>query len=339
MFNKQKNMDFTMSLIYAAITSAIAFVVTYLLTPALIKYLNKRGMVVKDYHKPNNVQVPRPGGISIIVAIAAAELVLFIFTMSNGVLAILLCSLIAFFIGYVDDRRVMGGYFKPVALLAAAIPIIVLGAYDFHLDFPFFGSVRIPLLYIGVILLTIPIMGNTINSIDVLNGVVSGFIAITSVPLIIALFLQGNMEIAIAALPLLLSSLAFYKYHRYPSRIFPGDSGVLVWGAMYGAIAIVGGVEVVATIALLPAIINSFLFLASVKKIIEHREVKGRPTILLDDFRLKASTESKAPVSLVRLILANGPMREEEIAKSIFKLGVFSSAIAILTAVLIGVNI
>lgn len=332
-------MDFTMSLTYALVTSAIAFVVTYLLTPALIKYLNKRGMVVKDYHKPNNVQVPRPGGISIIVAIAAAELVLFIFTMSSGVLAILLCTVIAFFVGYVDDRRVMGGYFKPVALLAAAIPIIVLGAYDFHLDFPFFGSVRIPLLYIGVILLTIPIMGNTINSIDVLNGVVSGFIAITSVPLIIALFLQGKTEIAIAALPLLLSALAFYKYHKYPSRIFPGDSGVLVWGAMYGAIAIVGGVEVVATIALLPAIINSFLFLASVKKIIEHREVKGRPTILLDDFRLKASTESKAPVSIVRLILANGPMREEEIAKSIFKLGAFSSGIAILTAVLIGANI
>jgi len=328
-----------MSFVPAITVSAIAFVVTYFLTPVLIKYLNQRGMVVKDYHKPNNQQVPRPGGLSIIAGIVAAEVALFAFTMSSGVLAILLCTVIAFFVGYVDDKKTMGGYFKPVALVGAAIPIILLNAYDFHLDFPFFGSAKIPILYIALILVAIPIMGNTINSIDVLNGIVSGFIAIASVPLIITLFLQNKVDIAIAALPLLLSAIAFYKYHKYPSRIFPGDSGTLAWGAMYGAIAIVGGVEVVATIALLPAVINSFLFLASVKKIVEHRAIKERPTVLLDDYRLKASTESSAPVTLLRLVLANGPMREDEIARSIFKLGVFSAGMAILTAVLIGVSI
>jgi UDP-N-acetylglucosamine--dolichyl-phosphate N-acetylglucosaminephosphotransferase len=76
---------------------------------------------------------------------------------------------------------------------------------------------------------------------------------------------------------------------------------------MYGAIAIVGGVEVVATIAILPAIINSFLFLTSVKRIVEHREVKARPTILMDDYRLMSSKELGAPVTLLRLVLANGP--------------------------------
>jgi len=328
-----------MSFVPAVIASVIAFLVTYLLTPTLIKYLNKHGMVVKDYHKPNDGQVPRPGGPSIIVAIVAAEIALFVFTMSNGILAILLCTVIAFFIGYVDDRRVMPGYFKPLALVAAAIPIILLNAYDFYLDFPFFGSARIPVLYIALVLAAIPVMGNTVNSIDVLNGVVSGFIAIASVPLIITLFLQNKVDIAIAALPLLLSALAFYRYHKYPSRIFPGDSGTLAWGAMYGAIAIVGGVEVVATVALLPAIINSFLFLASVKRITEHREVKARPTVLLDDYRLMASTERNAPVTLVRLVLAHGPMREDEIARSVFKLTAFSAGIAILTAVLIGVRI
>jgi UDP-N-acetylglucosamine--dolichyl-phosphate N-acetylglucosaminephosphotransferase len=328
-----------MSFVPAIIVSVIAFVVTYVLTPVLIKHLNKSGMLVKDYHKPNDQQVPRPGGPSIIVALVAAEAALLALTMSTGVLAILLCTVIAFFVGYIDDRKAMGGYFKPLALVGAAIPIILLNAYDFNLDFPFFGSTKIPILYIGLILIAIPIMGNTINSIDVLNGIVSGFIAIASVPLIITLFLQNKVDIAIAALPLLLSAIAFYKYHRYPSKIFPGDSGTLAWGAMYGAIAIVGGVEVVATIALLPAIINSFLFLASVKKIIEHKEIKARPTMLLDDYKLKASTEKSAPVTLLRLILANGPMREDEIARSVFKLAAFSAGMAILTAVLIGVSI
>ncbi len=328
-----------MSFVAAAVTGVIAFLVTYLLTPVLIKYLNKRGMVVKDYHKPNDKQVPRPGGPSIIVAITAAELALFIFTANNGVLAILLCTVIAFFVGYIDDKRVMPGYFKPLALVAAAIPIILLSAYHSHLEFPLFGSVKIPLLYIVLILFAIPIMGNTVNSIDVLNGVGSGFTAIASVPLIVTLFLQHKTDIAIAALPLLLSALAFYKYHRYPSRIFPGDSGTIAWGAMYGAIAIVGGIEIVATIALLPAIINSFLFLASVKRIIEHREVKARPTALLEDYRLTASKEVSAPVTLVRLVLAHGPMREDEIARSVFKLAAFSAGMAMLTAVLMNVRI
>ena len=83
-----------------------------------------------------------------------------------------------------------------------------------------------------------------------------------------------NYEIAIASLSLVFVSLAFYKYHKFPSKIFPGDSGALTLGAMYGAIAIVGEVEVIAAIALGPAIINSFLFLSSMKRIVEHRENK-----------------------------------------------------------------
>ena len=328
-----------LTLVHAVVVAAVSFLATYVLTPTLIKYLTRRGMVVKDYHKPSGTMVPRPGGHSIIVGIIAAELALYVLTTSNTVLAILLSTVIAYFVGYVDDRRVMPGYFKPLALVAAALPIILLGTYDPDLEFPLFGSVKIPLLYIAVILLTIPVMANTANSIDVLNGVVSGFMAIASVPLIVALLLQNRVDIALAALPLLFSALAFYKYHRYPSKIFPGDSGALLWGAMYGAIAIVGSVEVVATVALLPAIINSFLFLASVKKIVEHRELKGRPTKVLDDYRIMASKERGIRVSLVRLVLAHGPLSEKEIARNIFKLSVFSAGLAILTALLMVVKI
>jgi UDP-N-acetylglucosamine--dolichyl-phosphate N-acetylglucosaminephosphotransferase len=328
-----------MSLVFAAIVSAISFLVTYFLAPPFISYLQKHGMTVKDYHKPNEAQVPRPGGPITMLSIAAAGITLFFLTMSNGILAILFCTLIAFFIGYIDDRRVMPGYFKPLALVIAALPIVLLGTYDFYLDFPLFGTAKIPLLYIGLIFAMIPVVGNTVNSIDVLNGVVSGFIAIASIPLIVALFMNGKSEVAGAALLLFFSALAFYKYHKFPSKIFPGDSGVLAWGAMYGAIAIVGEVEFVAIIALLPAIINSFFFLASVKRVAEHRTVKARPVTLLDDYRLMASKERDAPATLVRMILANGPMSENDVAKSILKLAAFSAGMAILTAFLMRVVI
>ncbi|MDC3194766.1 UDP-N-acetylglucosamine-1-phosphate transferase, partial [bacterium] len=284
------------------------------------------------------VMVARPGGISIILGIVVSEIVLYGFFQLNEILAIIITTTAAFVIGYVDDRKVMGGWFKPMTLAIAALPIILFGAYDSDLAFPLFGDVQIPLLYLGLIIFMIPITGNTINSIDVLNGVATGFMVIASFTLSICLFILQNYEIAIVSLPLGFVSLAFYKYHKIPSKIFPGDSGALTFGAMYGVIAIIGGVEIIAAIALLPAVINSFLFLSSVKRVVEHRQIKN-PTMLTSDFKLKTTDEKTAPITLVRLILAGGPLTEKQVGFAIFKLAIFSGILAIITAFMMGVSL
>jgi UDP-N-acetylglucosamine--dolichyl-phosphate N-acetylglucosaminephosphotransferase len=308
------------------------------MTPPLIKILEKRGFTVKDVMK-KDVMVVRPGGPVILAGIISSELVLYAFLQMNEILAILITTSIACVIGYVDDRKVMGGWFKPLALAAAAIPIIALGAYDTNLAFPLFGTVQIPVLYLALIIFIIPITGNTINSIDVFNGVASGFMVIVSFSLSICLFIVQNYEIAIISLPLGFVSIAFYKYHKIPSKIFPGDSGALTFGTMYGVIAIVGGVEIIAAIALLPAVINSFLFLSSVKRVVEHRQIKEKSVEITADFKLKATDEKKAPVTLVRLILARGPMSEKQVILAIFKLAIFSGVLAIITAFMMGVSL
>jgi UDP-N-acetylglucosamine--dolichyl-phosphate N-acetylglucosaminephosphotransferase len=167
-----------------------------------------------------------------------------------------------------------------------------------------------------------------------MNGVASEVVIIALIPLLISIAVFGNTVIFLAALPLLFGMVAFYKYHRFPSKIFPGDSGTLLIGSMYGALAIAGSSEVIGVIALLPAVMNSFLFLDSVKKVIEHRQIKSRPTILMEDFRLMASKEGDAPSTLLRLILADGPLCEKEIGKRIFKLMIFSAVLAIVSIVL-----
>ena len=290
-------------------------------------------------NKKENVMVARPGGISIILGIVVSEIVLYGFFQLNEILAIIITTTAAFAIGYVDDRKVMGGWFKPLTLAIAALPIIFLGAYSSDLAFPLFGDVQIPLLYLGLIIFMIPITGNTINSIDVFNGVASGFMVIASFTLSICLFILQNYEIAIVSLPLGFVSLAFYKYHKIPSKIFPGDSGALTFGAMYGVIAIIGGVEIIAAIALLPAVINSFLFLSSVKRVVEHRQIKGKPVEFTSDFKLKATNDKTAPVTLVRLILAGGPLTEKQVGFAIFKLAIFSGILAIITAFMMGVSL
>ena len=326
-------------LILTAVASCIvAFFVVFLMTPPLIKFLEKRNLTVKDVNKKEDVMVARPGGLSIITGIIASEIVLYAFLQSNEILAIIITTSAAFVIGYVDDRKVMGGWFKPVALAIAATPIIALGAYNSDLAFPLFGTVQIPVLYLALIVFMIPITGNTINSIDVLNGVASGFMVIASFSLSICLFIIQNYEIAIASLPLGFVSLAFYKYHKIPSKIFPGDSGALTFGAMYGTIAIVGGIEVIAAIALLPAIINSFLFLSSVKKITEHRQIKN-PTSLTSELKIKSTDDVSAPITLVRLIVASKALSEKQVGFVIFKLAIFSGILAIITAFMMGVSL
>ena len=58
-----------------------------------------------------------------------------------------------------------------------------------------------------------------------------------------------------------------------------------------------------------------------------------------DDFRLRATDDKKAPVTLVRLILAGGPLSEKEVGLTIFKLVVFSGILAIITAFMMRISL
>jgi len=107
---------------------------------------------------------------------------------------------------------------------------------------------------------------------------------------------------------------------------------------MYGVIAIVGQVEIIAAVILLPAIINSFLFVSSAK-IVEHRQIRAKPVDHDEEFRLRATKEKTAPITLVRLILAGGPMTENQVGHAIFKLAIFSGILGIVTAFMMAIKI
>jgi UDP-N-acetylmuramyl pentapeptide phosphotransferase/UDP-N-acetylglucosamine-1-phosphate transferase len=316
--------------IYGIIVSVVSFLIVFFITPVFIEYLTRKGRVVVDYHKPGKPMVPRPAGPVLLIGIVISEIILYFLILDVEIISVLLTTIIAFIIGYIDDLKTMPGWFKPAALILAAIPIIVLGTHGNYLGL-IFDSAFIPILYILLILSIIPIVGNTINSIDVFNGVATGFIIITMIPLLVAVVLFSNTNVFLIGLPLLFGCIAMYQYHKFPSKIFLGDSGTLLLGSMYAGLSIVGNSEIIGVIALLPAVMNSFLFLSSVKKIVEHRQVKTRPVTICDDFRLMASKDSSAPATLVRLILARGPLSEQEIITRIFILATFSSILAIIS--------
>mgnify|MGYP001293965489 CR=1 FL=1 len=55
--------------------------------------------------------------------------------------------------------------------------------------------------------------------------------------------------------------------------------------------------------------------------------------------RLKSTSESNAPITLVRLLLAKKPLSEKQIGVEIFKLATFSGILAIITSFMMGVNL
>ncbi len=62
-----------------------------------------------------------------------------------------------------------------------------------------------------------------------------------------------------------------------------------LWVPPSEALAILGRMEVVVVVALMPQIMNAFYGLSSVGRLYERREIRQRPTKLLDDGRLAAT--------------------------------------------------
>ena len=86
-------------------------------------------------------------------------------------------------------------------------------------------------------------------------------------------------------------------------------------------------------------IYNFFYTSQKQKRIVDHRELNEKPVELTDDFKLKATNNRRARISLVRLIVAKTPLSEKEVGMVIFKLAIFSGGLAIITAFLMGIKL
>ena len=144
--------------------------------------LTNNGFIVKDYHKQSKPLIPSPGGPAIIISIAISEIILYYFTSDIRIISILTVLLISGFIGLIDDWKSLSGNFKTFLLISASLPIFFFNSYDPALIVPFIGSTRLTLLYPFLILIAIPVTANTVNTIDVFNGVYSRFVIFTTIP-------------------------------------------------------------------------------------------------------------------------------------------------------------
>lgn len=323
----------TPSLTSVAFIFIITFLVTFISTPIIGKVMRRHGITGKDVHKLSETDVPEMCGLAILLGLTIGAVCSIVF-LPNAILdttAFIGTVLIAGGMGVVDDLRPLSARVKPLLTAVACVPILLLGTFDPRPTIPLLGTVRLTVVYPFLIPLAIAVTSNGVNMMDVMNGSMSGTVGIISIAITAVLLVSGDVNTAALAAGLLAAVLAFHCFNRFPARVFSGDTGSLSVGAALGALAILGKIETVMIVALIPHIMNAFYGLSSVGRLYERREIRQRPTRLLNDGTIDASAERNAPVTLTRIILAKGPMREPEIVRGMMFLTLISSVLAVLT--------
>jgi len=263
------------------LSAIVAFVVTYIATNWLIRYLRRINLVVKDMNKKNTPLVPISGGLSVMSGIFTG-LMIYIFIQTfyykyTSTLIYLLAGLISIlmitFVGFLDDLIIkkskesskgLKQWQKPLLTLSAAVPLMVVNAGVTTMTFPILGRIDIGLIY-PLILIPIGVVGaaNMINILAGFNGIEVGMgIVYTGMLGLYAYF--NNREVAVVlSLITLFALIAFYFYNKYPAKILPGDSLTYLLGAIIACIAILGNIEKAAVIASIPFFIEFVLKLRS----------------------------------------------------------------------------
>ena len=318
--------------------------------PPFLGFLANKGWTSDDAHKNPPTKVPEPAGPILFLAALVGEIVVAIGFRSWVPVAVILGAAVAFAVGLTDDLFVLGGKTKPLLLLLAGVAfvslvVIVPGLYQPLITFPILGDTAPHfIIYTVLAVVAFPVVSDAFNMMDAFNGEISWFTFLASLALLVGVSVHAAYRSGFslarvgATLPLVAVAAGFLLFNRYPSKAFDGDSGSLMFGAMFAGLAITGGVEIAAIIAIVPAILNSFYTLSSVRGFVERRKMLSRPTYIGSNGLLYPSTEPGAPNTLVRLVLLAGALSEKDLVKNLIYLTMaaclFSVAISVLTWVI-----
>ncbi|MBI5228973.1 hypothetical protein HY991_02595 [Candidatus Micrarchaeota archaeon] len=267
------------------ITLAISFIITFAVVPYLIKKMKERGFVGVDINKVEGglnlgemkqlkaVEVkeakgkphlvPRGGGIAVITGFTVGMLFSLVLMPEQkidlalgGLLSITLIAMI----GIIEDFIPLRQVYRTVLPAFAALPLMVLNAGTAMMTLPFIGDVHFGVVYPLILIpLGVIVCSNLINLLAGFNGLEAGVGVVASTGLFGAAYLLGRPESAFIAVALFASCLAFLFFNWYPAKIFPGDSATYVIGGAIASAIIIGNMERVGVILLMPQIIEFFL--------------------------------------------------------------------------------
>ncbi|NVM55394.1 MAG: hypothetical protein HWN66_16930 [Candidatus Helarchaeota archaeon] len=318
-----------------------------IILPRLIKKLKERGKIGVDVHKLDKPEVAEMGGISVLIVACLAAIIPLIFfdDLIIRVQMVVFISVLALvgLIGLIDDLYRLGSITKPLLIAGASFPLLIANFIYlnqvFYPDpiFPLIGSgFRITVIYWLIVPIGVTVAANAVNMMDVVNGSMSGPCIIIFGTLLFCSLIKQPMSVIGALLSAIMLGIMiiFYKYNRFPAKVFAGDTGTLTIGAALALIGFMGGLELITVVVAFPLVINAFQILTSVRGLVEGRKLQERPSIVKSDGTITASTDIKAPLTLMRIVMAKSPLKEPEITRHFIVLTLYCAILAIITTIL-----
>jgi UDP-N-acetylmuramyl pentapeptide phosphotransferase/UDP-N-acetylglucosamine-1-phosphate transferase len=310
-----------------------SFILSLLLTKVMIRISFSLGLLGRDVHKPNQPFVPRIGGLAVVITYLAFSGVALLIFKSGFAASFLIAPAIAAVIGFIEDLRELNPLLKPILLLLPGLPVVLLGMYEPRPVLPFIGQVRITILYPLLVLAAYTVVTNAVNSLDVING----SLVLTSTPPLLMLAgisaINGRIDSSVVAIILIAAMLGFLRYNWFPARAFSGNAGSNLVGAVIAGIAISSRLEVAAIIALIPHIMNEFYVLVSMRGLKSGKQLRSRPVALSGNL-ISSTMSPGAALTIVRMLAADRPRSEVEIAIYMAVISAYASILAVLTQIL-----
>ena len=237
----------------------VAFFLTVLMLPRLIKYLHelKFGQAIREEGPQSHMHkkgTPTMGGISFIIAIVISLIVAMFLDSSNIQYYILfIYTTISFsIIGYIDDMLIVVKkkndglaprkklmlqilfsviFYILVTFIYKDVNYIHIPVFDYNLNISYFYIIFLVFWQTG--------FSNAVNLTDGLDGLATSVTIITTSTFALLAYKENNFPVLVFCLTIVGALVGFLLFNRNPSKIFMGDTGSLALGGILAAISVI----------------------------------------------------------------------------------------------------
>ena len=237
----------------------VAFLLTVLMLPRLIKYLHvlKFGQAIREEGPQSHMHkkgTPTMGGISFIIAIVISLIVAMFLDSPNIQYYILfIYTTISFsIIGYIDDMLIVVKkkndglaprkklmlqilfsviFYILVTFIYKDVNYIHIPVFDYNLNISYFYIIFLVFWQTG--------FSNAVNLTDGLDGLATSVTIITTSTLALLAYKENNFPVLVFCLTIVGALVGFLLFNRNPAKIFMGDTGSLALGGILAAISVI----------------------------------------------------------------------------------------------------
>ena len=245
--------------VFAISLLLVAFFLTVLMLPRLIKYLHvlKFGQAIREEGPQSHMHkkgTPTMGGISFIVSIVISLIVAMFLDSGNIQYYILfIYTTISFsVIGYIDDMLIVVKKKNDGLAPRKKLMLQILFSVIFYILVTFIykdiNYIHIPGLdynlnisYLYLIFLVFWQTGfsNAVNLTDGLDGLATSVTIITTSTFALLAYKENNFPVLVFCLTIVGALLGFLLFNKNPAKIFMGDTGSLALGGILAAISVI----------------------------------------------------------------------------------------------------